>query len=384
MTEEKKPQKKSSKRILSVDVLRGLTIVLMILVDDPGGKSFWFLNHPDWTGLTLADFIYPTFITLMGVSMYFSFSKYNFKANKDSVWRVVRRFIGLLLFGWIITRITAGISAGFAGKDAIQTMLDFAHMRILGVFPRLALCYLLGALIVLLVRNKKALIGVIAAILVGYAIILFVGNGFELNNNNVLIVFDKAVLGPDHMYNMPMSNGTKIIFDPEGLLSTLPCIAQVLLGFLIGGIVADKKCKINTKILNMFILGFSLLFVGYLCSFFLPAFKKAWTSTFVLITVGADACMLATLTWIIDVKNHKKWITFFRVYGANALVAFAAMDVVWFLLLKLKITTAVYEFLLPICFGVEGIASIVTTLLFILLLYILMYFLDKKKIYIRL
>lgn len=380
-------QPKKSNRILSVDVLRGITIVFMILIDDPAGKRFDFMTHPVWMGLTLADFVFPTFITLVGVSMYFSLRKYNFMPCKQSIWRVFRRFVLLLLFGWAVTMVAHGFVALFAGKDVIQAMFDFANMRFLGVIPRIAICYFIGALIVLLVHNKKVLIGIIVAILIGYSIVLIAGNGFELNDTtNILSTFDQTVLGREHMYKMPIdAEGTATVYlDPEGALSTVPCIAQVLLGFFIGGIIGDKKKDNNAKVMYMFLVGFSLLALGFIFSPAIPAFKKAWTSTFVLITVGSDACLLALLTWIIDIKGHKKWITFFRVYGSNALITFAAMDIIWVILAGFKLTKAAYNFFLPICFGVTGLATILTTGLFILAWYVVLYLLDKKKIYIRL
>ncbi|MDO5328933.1 MAG: DUF5009 domain-containing protein [Coriobacteriia bacterium] len=376
-----------SKRILSVDVLRGITIVFMILIDDPAGKKFEFMCHPIWMGLTLADFVFPTFITLVGVSMYFSLKKYDFKPCKQSIFRVVRRFILLMLFGWVVVMVAHGFSAAFAGKDWVLTAFDFANMRILGVIPRIAICYFIGALIILLVRNKKVIIGIIAAILIGYCILLIAGNGFDFNDtNNILSTIDQSVLGREHMYKMAIDEqGTAtIFFDPEGLASTIPCVAQVLLGFLIGGIICDKKKDNNAKVMYMFIVGFSLLALGFIFSPAVPIFKKAWTSTFVLVTVGSDACLLALLTWIIDIKGHKKWTTFFRVYGSNAIISFAAMDIIWVILAGLKLTKLAYNFFLPICCGVTGLASVLTTGLFVLAWYVVLYLLDKKKIYIRL
>lgn len=198
----------------------------------------------------------------------------------------------------------------------------------MGVLQRIAVCYLFAGLIVLFVHNRKALIGIIVALLVGYSIILGFGNGYDLSDSNVLIVFDKAVLTPEHMYNkMTTYDGSRMLFDPEGLLSSIPCIAQTLMGFLIGGLLKDKDKDGKTKVLYMFIIGFALLVAGYLISLFIPAFKKAWTMPFVLIMVGVDVGFLALLTWIIDVKKKNKWCKFFQVYGSNAIVSFAAMDI---------------------------------------------------------
>ena len=380
-----KSKVKNSGRVVAVDVLRGLTICLMILVDDNVGEEFEFLHHPVWTGLSLADFVFPCFITLMGVSMFFSLGKFNFEPNGKSIFRIIRRFVLLFLAGWIISRICVGIDSVFDGGGFFAAALDLSGLRIMGVLQRIAVCYLFAGLIVLFVHNRKALIGIIVALLVGYSIILGFGNGYDLSDSNVLIVFDKAVLTPEHMYNkMTTYDGSRMLFDPEGLLSSIPCIAQTLMGFLIGGLLKDKDKDGKTKVLYMFIIGFALLVAGYLISLFIPAFKKAWTMPFVLIMVGVDVGFLALLTWIIDVKKKNKWCKFFQVYGSNAIVSFAAMDILWVLLDDLGLTIIPYNLLLPICFGCEGVASLITTILFILLLYVLLYFLDKKKIYIRL
>lgn len=273
----------------------------------------------------------------------------------------------------------------FDGGNFFVAVFDISSMRVMGILQRFAICYLFAGLIVLFVHNRKVLVGIIVALLVGYSIVLGVGSGYELCDDNVLIVVDKAVFSPEHMYNkMTNYDGSRVLFDPEGLLSSVPCIAQTLMGFLIGGLLKDKDKDGKTKVLYMFIIGFVLLVVGYLISLFIPAFKKAWTMPFVFIMVGVDVGFLALLTWIIDVQGKNKWCKFFQVYGSNAIVSFAAMDIVWVLLDDLGLTIIPYNFLVPICFGCEGVASLITTIIFILLLYVLLYLLDKKKIYIRL
>ncbi len=380
-----KKQNNVSGRVMAVDVLRGLTVCLMILVDDNVGVEFEFLKHPVWTGISLADFVFPSFITLMGVSMYFSLSKYDFKFSGKAIFRIVRRFVLLFICGVLIARTCVGVDAAFEGGSFFGAFGDFGSWRLMGILQRIALCYLFAGLIVLCVHNRKVLIGVIVGLLVGYSVVLGIGSGYELSDSNVLIAVDKALLSPGHMYQkMTTYDGSRILYDPEGLLSTVPCIAQTLIGFLVGGLIKDKSKSGTTKVLYMFIAGFSMLVAGYLVGLFVPAFKKAWTAPFALIMVGVDVCLLALFTWIIDVKKKNKWCTFFRVYGTNAVLTFAIMYIVWAVLDGAGLTLATYEFLLPICLGVEGLASILTTTIFILILYVLLYFLDKKKIYLRL
>lgn len=145
----------------------------------------------------------------------------------------------------------------------------------MGVLQRIGVCYLFAGLIVLFVHNRKVLIGIIVALLVGYSIILGIGNGYDFSEESILSVVDKAIFTPDHMYKMKTYDGSTILLDPEGLLSSIPCIAQTLMGFLIGGLLKDKDKDDKTKVLYMFIIGFALLVAGYLISLFIPAFKKA-------------------------------------------------------------------------------------------------------------
>lgn len=129
---------------------------------------------------------------------------------------------------------------------------------------------------------------------------------------------------------------------------------------------------------------FSLLVSMLLIGLFIPPFKKAWTAPFALLTAGVVFCLLALLTWVIDVKKHNKWCEFFRIYGSNAIVSFFVMDVVWVLFVNLKWTDFVLNIFNVVFFNFEEVSTIATTVIFILLLWVLLYFLDKKKIYIRL
>ena len=262
---------KASQRLLALDVLRGITIAGMILVNNPGswGKIYAPLSHAEWNGLTPTDLVFPFFMFIMGISTYISLKKYNFELNAQAVWKILKRTV-------VIFAIGLGI-AYFSLLCRTHNPLPFDNIRILGVMQRLALSYGVTA-IVALVMSHKHIPYLIFVLLAGYFGILFFGNGYEYNETNILSVVDRAILGTNHMYK---DNG----IDPEGLLSTLPAIAHVLIGFCCGKLLMEVK-DIHEKIERLFIIGTVLTFAGFLLSYGCPINKKVWSPTFVLTTCG--------------------------------------------------------------------------------------------------
>ena len=237
-------------RLLALDVLRGLTIGGMILVNSPGTWSYVYppLLHSSWNGLTMADVIYPLFMFMMGMSMYISLKKFSFTLDKALFLKIIRRtflifIIGTFIYGtatFLGTLREASLQPDFVGSPWKAAFASLAHVRILGVLQRLALCYGIGSLLVTTVRHRY-IPYLVAVILIVYYGILLVGNGFVYGPENILSHVDKSVLGLSHMYN---DRG----IDPEGVLSTIPSIAQVLIGFWFGKIcmeTPDMKDKLN-------------------------------------------------------------------------------------------------------------------------------------------
>lgn len=323
-------EKSNSQRLLSLDVLRGFTIAGMMLVNNPGSWSHVYapLGHAQWNGLTLSDLVFPFFIFIMGCSMYFSFKKFDFRFSSDAFWKLTRRSVLLFAIGlalaWLSLSMRTFNSAEATSLSFFERLYfattNFEHLRILGVLQRLALVSFFGTLLILLIR-PKFIPYIIALILIIYWLIIHMTNSYEMNEQSIVAVVDRAILGINHMYYDTTLTGERIAFDPEGILSTLPSIAHVLVGFWAGKIISDNK-DLTFKIQGLFIFGTILLFLGFLFEYGFGLNKKIWSSTFVLVTSGLAAQFLALLLWIIDGKGHKKWASFFESFGVNPMIIF--------------------------------------------------------------
>ena len=252
--------------------------------------------------------------------------------------------------------------------------------------PRLAICYGAASVIVLLLRCKHIL-WTIAVLLFGYGILLlFTDYGLVFSVDNIVSIVDRAVLGENHMY-FESAYGQKLPIDPEGLLSTIPSIAHVLIGFWAGMKMMEVK-DINMRVNRLFIIGAILMFAGFLLEYAIPFNKKIWTPTFAIVTCGLASTMLALLIWIIDIKGYKKWCRFFEAFGINPLFLYVLGGVVGNILGIIKfgehtVKGLVYgDFLVPML-GDETLASCIYAILFIALCWSIGYYLYKKKIYIK-
>ena len=380
-------------RILALDILRGITIAGMIMVNNPGSWSNVYapLGHAQWNGLTPTDLVFPFFMFIMGISTFISLRKYNFEASGSAIRKILRRTILLYLVGlgiaWFSLTMRNFNSAELTGLPFFQrlgqSMWNFDEIRILGVIPRLAICYGVASIIALTIKHKY-IPYLIAVLLIGYFILLLAGNGFAYDRTNILSIVDYKILGEAHMYN---DNG----IEPEGILSTIPAIAHVLVGFLVGKVMYERE-EIHSKIEWLFIIGTILTFVGFLFSYACPINKKIWSPSFVLVTTGLGASFLALLTWIIDVKGKKKWSRFFEAFGINPLFmyvlgAFLAIIIGNIILYpggeKTSLKGFIYNDLLQPIFG-DYPGSLIFALLFVGFNWIFGYYLYKKKIYIKL
>ncbi len=300
-----------TKRYLALDVLRGITIAAMILVNNPGSWSHIYapLEHSKWHGCTPTDLVFPFFLFMVGVSMFFSFSKYGGTLNKDSFFRLLKRTFLIFAIGLFLNSFP-------------QWSKDFSALRVMGVLQRIAIVYGLASIIVLSV-NKKWLPFISAGILLIYWVILFYfgsGEPYSLEGN-ATIPFDKMILGEKHMYH-----GFGIPFDPEGLLSTIPSIVTALLGYMAGGLIRKNE---NTGIpVKLLIWGATGIVSGWIWGLFFPVNKPLWTSSYVLYSAGWASSVLGILIWIIDVKSYKKWASFFVVFGMNPLFIFT-LSILW-------------------------------------------------------
>lgn len=384
------------KRLLALDILRGITIAGMILVNNPGswGHIYAPLEHASWNGLTPTDLVFPFFMFIMGISTFFSLKKFNFELTGSCAWKIIRRTIVIFAIGLGI----AWLSLFLRGlhNDEItfwEAVLNFDHIRILGVMPRLALCYGVGSFIALLC-GKKALPWVVVGLLVVYAIILLTGDGFAFASHNVIARVDRAVLGEPHMYADTI-DGVTLKFDPEGLLSTIPSIAHMLIGFLCGGLILSVKDN-NLRINKLFIVGTILTFAGFLLDFGMPINKKIWSPTFVLTTCGLASSFLGLLIWIIDIKGYKKWCRFFESFGINPLFMYVFGSVLSIIISNIRVAYSgaesgiislkgwIYQaVLIPVAGGDLTLASLFFALLFVFTVWCVGYILYRNKIYIK-
>ena len=391
---------KTSSRLLSLDVLRGITIAGMILVNNPGSWSSIYgpLGHAKWNGLTPTDLVFPFFMFIMGVSMFLSYKKFDFKFSGQTFTKLLRRSVLLFLIGLALGwfgLFCRGLN-GLRGEELslfdkiVQSASNFENLRILGVLQRLALVSFFGSLIVLMFKPKR-IPWIIGFILLFYWILMAVTNSYGQNEDSLVAVIDRAVLGISHMYTDHLADGSSIVFDPEGILSTLPCIAHVLLGFWAGKLISETKDN-GEKIQKLFLFGSAILFMGFILDYGFPINKKIWSSSFVLTTCGLASLLLGLLIWIIDMKHKKKWSVFFESFGVNPMFIYVVAGILSILLGNFGFTYYaewfsikgfVYiQWLSPV-FG-NYLGSLLFALSFVTINWFIGHILYKKKIYIKL
>lgn len=384
----------NNNRLISVDVMRGITVAGMILVNNPGTWSQIYapLRHAEWHGLTTTDLVFPFFMFIMGVSIFLSLNKSHFNHDRRTVMKILRRSVLLLLIGWGVGWFSRWWS-GMQNPDKTwwEAINNFTYMRFMGVFQRLAVCYCATALLAVTV-SRRAMMWIAGVILAGYTVLLFCGNGLEFSESNIIGSFDRALMGENHIYTETI-DGVSIKIDPEGLLSTLPAIAHCIIGFLCGGIICDEEDK-YMKSYKLFIVGAVLTMTGFLLQYGLPINKKLWTPTFVFTTCGLASTLLALLIYVTDIRRKVAWTPFFRVFGTNPLFLYLLSTIMAISLGRIKITTVddtkislhtqiFNNFLVPLCQDNEILASLVFALAMVMVNWAIGYILYRKKVFIK-
>lgn len=361
---------KTTKRIQAIDVMRGITMAWMILVNNPGSRNvFAPLRHAAWNGLTPTDLAFPFFMFIMGVSMCFSLRKYEGDRKAANI-KIFRRAVLIYVIG---------VALGCVGK-LINGTFTFEGIRILGVLQRLAIVYLFGALLYQYVPKKWHL-PLAAVILVVYITILQCFGGYVHSPENIAARIDVKLLGASHIIG-ENGEGGRFPFEPEGILSTLPCLAHILFGAFVGRLIMNTEDD-REKVRRIAVFGAVLLFAGFLLQWLDPINKKLWTSTFVLVTCGSASLLLALLLELLDVNGKGRGLDFFKVFGTNALFAYILSSLMGIPLGRLGIHDFLMRSVLEPAFGLKG-GALAYSLLYILLIWIILYPLYKKKIYIRL
>ena len=368
----------ATERLVSLDVFRGLTIAGMVLVNNPGSWShiYWPLGHANWHGWTPTDLIFPFFLFIVGVSITLALGSRSETNDKTrSVhWKIIKRALIIFALGLFL--------AGFP-------YFHLSTMRIMGVLQRIALCYLFAALIFLKTDLRKQ-VAITAALLVAYWLVLtFVPTpGFKFGDysreGSIACFIDRKVLG-NHIW----SQGK--IYDPEGLLSTLPAIATTLLGVISGKLLRSQK-KQYEKVSLLFIAGLGCIIGGWLWNLFFPINKSLWTSSYALFTGGLAMQFLALCYWLIDMKGYRRWAKPFVVFGVNAITLFVGSGLMARLMGLIKVPRAdgtrvalktwLYDKLF-LSWAPPYPASLSFAIALILLWLGLMWILYKRKIFIK-
>ena len=364
MTKQEK-MAENKQRLLSLDILRGITVAGMILVNNGYGESFEMLRHVEWNGMTPCDLVFPFFLFIMGVSTYLSLSKSGFRPSAPVVWKIIRRTVLLFVIGLAINWFDHAIWGD---------PLCFGHLRIWAVLQRIALSYGIVSVFVLLV-NHKWIVPTIIALLVIYSAILIWGNGYAADSSNILARVDLSLFGYDHLYH-------KSPVDPEGLLGTISSVAHVLIGFYCGKLIKQRQ-SVKDKVLALFFLGAVLALGGYLLSYGLPLNKRIWSPSYVMVTCGMAASLLALLMTIIDILGKKGWTTFFQVFGINPLFLYVASEFFAIFFGWLGFSSAVFDAIHSVISHPQT-ASLCYAVSFVLFNFLLGYILYRRRIYIKL
>ena len=312
-------------RYLSLDFFRGLTIALMIVVNNPGTWEHVYapLRHAEWHGCTPTDLVFPFFLFIVGVSLWFSFSKFNQQLNPALTRKILRRTALIFLIGLLLNAYP------FVGKD-------WSVFRIMGVLQRIALAYGVGAfLCVLLPRIALAVTG--GLILAVYWTLLQIGGDadpYALATNLPRFV-DIALLTEAHLYK-----GFGVAFDPEGLLATLPAAVTVILGYLTGSLITQKGTDKSSLVFDLLAYGVALGAAGMIWGLVFPINKPLWTSSYVLYAGGLAMIFLAACIWALDIRAWQRPAQPFLIFGANPLFAFVLSGVLVKTLNLIKYTDA--------------------------------------------
>jgi predicted acyltransferase len=418
-------------RYYSLDVFRGATVCLMILVNNPGSWSHIYspLEHAPWHGLTPTDLVFPFFLFAVGNAMAFVMPRP--RAGGDTAFwkKVVKRSllifaIGLFLNWWPFSR-WQGDELVANGWTWVNSSGKLVGIRILGVLQRIALCYFFGSILVYYLKVRGAFLAGLILLLL-YWLLCVMGNPVDPYSlqgwfgTNI----DMAILHDQHMYH-----GEGLAFDPEGIMSTIPSIVQVIFGYIVGDyiikrgqavpvaaatIVDDNAAVVVTEeqqlkenknrvlyqtLTGLFVAAMAFLLAGYVWSLNFPVNKKIWTSSYVLVTTGMAIAILATMIYAIEIKNVRNWVTrFFDVFGKNALFVFALSA---FLPKGLRLirlpngTNAkgeplyvspwnwLYEKVYQYIPGAPEIGSLAFALTVIFFMWAICYWLHKKRIYIK-
>ena len=372
----------ASQRYLVLDVLRGMTICFMIIVNTSGNgaTTYAILQHAHWNGFTPTDLVFPTFMFVVGNALSFVSRKWQGLSEAAVIWQIAKRAIIIFLLGFLLYwfPFVHWNATGHLEANPISST------RIMGVLQRIALGYFFAALMVRYLSISAITRLSFIFLLLYWFILLFFGDHADPYNisANAGSQLDRWLFGSPHLYH-----GEGIAFDPEGLLSTLPAIANVTFGYLAGKWIQEKG-KTYETLTKLLLAGLASIVVALGWDWFFPINKKLWTGSFVLLTVGIDCVLLAALIYWIDFRERTRWTKFFVVFGKNPIFIYLLSEVGAIILSFIPVgekKQALHTWLYEHVFQKAGMyfGSFLFAVSFMLFCWVIGYLLDKRRIYIR-
>ena len=374
------------KRYESLDVLRGLTVAFMCIVNNPGTWAHIFppLRHAGWDGCTPTDLVYPFFIFCMGCAMAFSFSKYE-KTTAKAYLKVLKRGALIFLVGFALNLYpffptSLHDETWSFGQNYIYWL---QHKRIFGVLQRIGMAYAIAGCLALWLKKPGKILAAIATLCVTYTGILLIfgrePGAFSLEGN-VSMRIDTWLVGGNHCYHG--YNGTD--FDPEGVLGSMTAACSCLLGYLIGSMIHTSQknmsatnCSPDRVVNRTFVYGCLSLILGVILSIWIPINKPLWSVSYVFYAGGWAMLALAFLAYLLDVKGYEKPFVPFKAMGMNALMAFVFSGVI-------AKSYGFFNFAPSRYFGANEYTSLLWAFIFVTIIFTLLWILYKKKIVIKL
>ena len=363
--------KKTNSRILSLDVFRGITIFLMIIVNTPGSWKFVYdpIKHSLWHGCTLADLVFPSFIFIIGLSL----SVVNKKSNNYLIiTNILKRSLLIFFIGVLLNWFPFNINVD--------------QVRIFGVLQRIALAYFLSTLLIkVLNKTNYIIISSVFLLLFHWGVLYIFGESDPYSlRGNISNNFDLFFISENHMYK-----GFGVAFEPEGILGTLSSTAQVLIGYSFGRYLFSYNKNYKKNLFNIILLGFLFVIFGLIWNIYYPINKPIWTGSFVLYSSGIFLIFYSIISWIIDVKEIKLWSYVFEVFGTNSLISYIISIIFLKLFLYKKFIggTSLKNYLFDymiLFMSNEYFTSLLFSIIFTFFIWTFAFLLYKKKIIIKL
>lgn len=368
-------------RYLALDVFRGMTICFMIIVNCPGSWEYVYapLEHASWHGFTPTDLVFPSFLFAVGNAMAFAMHKYENQGPAVFWSKILKRTVIIFLLGYLMYWFPFFREAEGGGLE----LKPLSDTRILGVLQRIALCYFFASIILHYGSKKFALWFSVFALFAYWGISYLFGDAGDPYSmtGNAGLKLDLFLFGESHLYH-----GEGIAFDPEGLLSTLPSIVNVTAGYFVGDYLR-RNGNSYESIARIMVAGALLLLGAFIWDMAFPINKKIWTSSFVLLTIGLDMLIISILIYIIELQNRRKWTFFFVVFGRNPLFIYLLSDVLLTVMFLIPAgDTNLQHWIYQSVFGsIAGpmFASFLFAVCYMLVNWMVGYFLDKNRIYIK-